>query len=51
MRGLLFSPDGRLLVAGSSFSVATGGIRLYRAPLFSETGAAKAEPDRKTERP
>ena len=37
LRGLTFSPDGRLLVGGNSSTVQTGGLRFYRAALFSET--------------
>jgi WD40 repeat protein len=51
LRGLMFSPDGRLLVGGSSFSAPSGGLRFFRAPLLSETDTANAQSTRKTERP
>jgi len=51
LRGLMFSPDGRLLVGGSSFSASSGGLRFYRAPLLGETGTANGQTGRKTERP
>jgi WD40 repeat protein/serine/threonine protein kinase len=43
LRGLVFSPDGRWLVGGGSFSLQSGGLRFFRAPLFSETDLAKTE--------
>jgi WD40 repeat protein/serine/threonine protein kinase len=36
LRGLTFSPDGQYLVGGGSFSLQTGGLRFYRAPLVSD---------------
>jgi WD40 repeat protein/serine/threonine protein kinase len=39
LRALHFSPDGRLLVAGTSSTLITGGLRVFRAPLFSEIGS------------
>ena len=41
LSGLLFSPDGRMLVGGSGAFSQSGGIRLFRAPLFRETDVAK----------
>ena len=41
LRGLTFSPDGRLLVGGNSSTVQTGGLRFYRAALFTETDGKK----------
>jgi WD40 repeat protein len=35
LRGLTFSPNGQLLVGGGSFSLQTGGLRFYRAPLVT----------------
>jgi WD40 repeat protein len=43
LRDLFFSPDGRLLVGANSFSP-VGGVRLFRAPLLSETDTANIPP-------
>jgi WD40 repeat protein/serine/threonine protein kinase len=42
MRNLLFSPDGRWLVGSSGFPSRDGGLRLYQAPLLTETDSASA---------
>src|SRR5260221_269166 len=36
LRGLLFSPDGRLLVGASGLFSASGGLRFYRAPVVND---------------
>ena len=40
MTHLMFSPDGSVLVGAVDSSSHTGGLRLYRAPLVSETTSA-----------
>ena len=42
LRNLLFSPDGQWLVGSSGFPSRDGGLRLYRAPLLTETDSASA---------
>jgi len=42
LRALTFSPDGRSLVAGTSSTLLTGGLRVFRAPLFQEIEAEEA---------
>ncbi|HXG49150.1 MAG TPA: WD40 repeat domain-containing protein, partial [Methylomirabilota bacterium] len=37
MRELLFAPDGSMLVGVRGLMSRTGGLRFYRAPLFSQT--------------
>ena len=51
LRKLLFSPDGSLLVGRISTASLTGGLRLYRAPLLSETDATHTPRDRATAHP
>jgi WD40 repeat protein len=40
LRGLAFSPDGQLLVAGSGSLSQHGALQLFRAPLLSEREAS-----------
>jgi WD40 repeat protein len=42
LRGLTFSPDGRALVAGTSSTLRTGGLRVFRAPTLREIDATEA---------
>ena len=44
LRALTFSPDGRFLVAGTSSTLITGGLKVFRAPLFEEI-----EPERRSQ--
>jgi hypothetical protein len=39
LRGLTFSPDGRLLVAGTSSTLQTDRLRIFRAPSLQEIDA------------
>jgi WD40 repeat protein len=50
MRGMMFSPDGQLLVGASGFMSQSplGGLRFYRAPGLSEIDLAAAQPVPKT---
>jgi WD40 repeat protein len=42
LRALTFSPDGRFLVAGTSSTLITGGLRVFRTPLFEEIESERA---------
>jgi eukaryotic-like serine/threonine-protein kinase len=42
LRALTFSPDGRALVAGTSSTLVSGGLRIFRAPLLSEIDTLQA---------
>ena len=42
LRALTFSPDGRFLVAGTSATLLTGGLRVFRAPSVQEIDAVEA---------
>jgi WD40 repeat protein len=42
LRALTFSPDGRSLVAGTSSTLVSGGLRIFRAPTLQEIDAAEA---------
>ena len=37
LSGLLFSPDGNILLGGSGALGPNGGLRVYRAASFAET--------------
>ncbi|HTD67302.1 MAG TPA: hypothetical protein VK846_12310, partial [Candidatus Limnocylindria bacterium] len=37
LRGLVFSPDGQVLVGGGSFSQQSGGLRFYHAATASRS--------------
>jgi WD40 repeat protein len=41
LRALTFSPDGRALVAGTSSTLQSGGLRIFRAPGLGEAGLAE----------
>ncbi len=45
LRALMFSPDGRSLVAGSSSTLPMGGLRAFRAPSLQEIDAAERQGD------
>jgi WD40 repeat protein len=40
LSGLIFSPDGRLLVGTSGFFSQSGNLRLFKAPLCADIAAA-----------
>jgi len=42
LRALTFSPDGRSLVAGTSSTLMSGGLRIFRAPTLQEIDASEA---------
>jgi WD40 repeat protein len=42
LRALTFSSDGRALVAGTSSTLLTGGLRVFRAPSLPEIDVAEA---------
>jgi WD40 repeat protein len=41
LRALTFSPDGRALVAGTSSTLVSGGLRIFRAPTLQEIDAVE----------
>ena len=41
MTGLLFSPDGQLLVGGSGAFAQSGGLQFFRAPASDRKELAK----------
>ena len=47
LRALTFSPDGRSLVAGTSSTLLSGGLRVFRAPTTAEIDAIDLQADSK----
>ena len=47
LRALTFSPDGRSLVAGTSSTLLSGGLRVFRAPTTAEIDAMDLGADSK----
>jgi hypothetical protein len=49
LSGLMFSPDGRVLVGGSRVFSDRGGLRFFRAPLIDEIDERQELQARKVE--